>query len=61
MGGLAEGVWESPALLQSGLRMAKGQALLAFPWHFQPGNVLLQSGIFPKQPLAGRGGHVWFR
>lgn len=31
MGGLAGGVWESPALPQSGLRMAKGQTLMAFP------------------------------
>lgn len=30
-GGLAGGAWESPALPQSGLRMAKGQALMAFP------------------------------
>lgn len=30
-GGLAGGAWESSALPQSGLRMAKGQALMAFP------------------------------
>lgn len=60
MGGLAEGVWESPALLQSGLRMAKGQALLAFP----TGKCPPTEWYFPKATFGGAGGtggHVWFR
>lgn len=52
MGGLAEGVWESPALLQSGLRMAKGQALLAFP----TGKCPPTEWYFPKATFGGAGG-----